>query len=54
MPTRGSAKRYRDGRAVVRLDRGAAGGFAVPPPTSHGKFASAIESFRVSKLVVSL
>ncbi len=24
-------KRYRDGRAVVRLDRGAAGGFAVPP-----------------------
>ncbi len=24
-------KRYRDGRAVVRLNRGAAGGFAVPP-----------------------
>ena len=24
-------KRYRDGRAVVRLERGAAGGFAVPP-----------------------
>ena len=24
-------KRYRDGRAVVRLHRGAAGGFAVPP-----------------------